>query len=96
MSKDPFIDEKIKAMLEGSKAFKDELPRKSPYEHKSGLEYAHVAWLTGWDDGERLRDCARLDWLTANLETFFTSKFHILAKFDGVRAGIDAAMKATK
>ena len=52
MSTDPFRDEKLAAMLEGSKAFKDELPRRSPYEHKSGLEYAHVAWLTGWDDGE--------------------------------------------
>ena len=54
-----------------------------------------VKLLTAREESLR-RDCARLDWLTANLETFFTSKFHILAKFDGVRAGIDAAMKATK
>jgi hypothetical protein len=49
---DPFIEEKIQAMVQGSKAFEDGLPRKSPHEYKSGLEYVHRAWLDGWDRGK--------------------------------------------
>ena len=52
MSTDPFIDEKIKAMVEGNRAYQNERPRESPYAHKSGLEYANAAWLDGWDRGE--------------------------------------------
>lgn len=49
---DPFIEEKIQAMVQGSKAFEEGLLRKSPFEHQSGLEYAHRAWLDGWDRRE--------------------------------------------
>lgn len=36
-------------------------------------------------------DSARLQWLSDNLETFFGSKFHVVAKFDGLRIAVDAA-----
>ena len=36
-------------------------------------------------------DSARLQWLSENLDSFFNSKFHVLAQFDGLRAAIDAA-----
>lgn len=37
---------------QGRDAYEAEQPRESPHIHKSGLEYAHVAWLKGWDQGE--------------------------------------------
>lgn len=41
-------------------------------------------------DKEARADAARLQLLSDNLEAFFRSKFHIMAKFDGIRAALDA------
>ena len=38
-------------------------------------------------------DSAMLDWLDKNMDDFFNSRYHVIAKFDGLRAGLQLAMQ---
>lgn len=43
--------------------------------------------------GDLLGDSEMLNWLDANLDTFLNSRYHVIAKFDGLRAGLQLAMQ---
>ena len=51
---------------------------------------AHVAAEVAKAAGE---DAAMLDWLDRNMGAFFNSRYHVIAKFDGLRSGLKLAMQ---